>query len=578
MTKLCEMNSSHSYQPANQELGQTTKESTDAFSKNDSDSDSSASTSSISTVNSNAVFDNVNAFRYNNGFSHGNMGYKPKKSYQYTPGKQDHHKFQRFYNKSPRTAKLSVKSEEYLTSSMISLYQSLLPTPEDGQRRAALIDKLQKMLEQEWPEKYIKVHMFGSSANSLSTLTSDVDICIVTDHEELRNVYTLANCMRKNGMQNIYCIAGAKVPIVRMWDPELRLACDMNVNNPIALRNTELVKAYVALDPRVRPLIMIIKRWTKRRVLNDAGVGGTLSTYTWVNIIVNFLQMRSPPILPVLHRMPDKSSSESCIINGVDTTFNEDVASLKDFGSANKETLGELLFSFFKLFAHEFNYGRHVISVRNGCYLFKAEKGWHFGRNFRAFCIEEPFNPDRNLGNSADECSIEGIRQEFKRAFDILLERRDLNLMCQRYSVPPKNHSFDYSKCKSEQAQAKIMNNPGKWSWSYPPNLQVSNTHSRTHETNTHSERHRHENHDKSQPPPLKPAPFYHGQYNLSWDPSRVSNAASSHEEVVGSQVLVVETLQTPNPTNFTHNNKQPFITHSMIKPRSDLPAVGAAH
>lgn len=64
----------------------------------------------------------------------------------------------------------------------------------------------------------------------------------------------------------------AKVPIVKIWDPELQLACDINVNNPLALENTRMIKTYVLIDERVRPLAMIIKHWTKRRILNDAGM------------------------------------------------------------------------------------------------------------------------------------------------------------------------------------------------------------------------------------------------------------------------------------------------------------------
>lgn len=67
------------------------------------------------------------------------------------------------------------------------------------------------------------------------------------------------------------CISRAKVPIVKIWDPELKLACDMNVNNTLALENTRMVRTYVEIDDRVRPLAMIIKYWTKRRIVNDAG-------------------------------------------------------------------------------------------------------------------------------------------------------------------------------------------------------------------------------------------------------------------------------------------------------------------
>lgn len=76
-----------------------------------------------------------------------------------------------------------------------------------------------------------------------------------------------------DGMEKVICVSTAKVPIVKIWDPELRLACDMNVNNTLALENTRMIKTYVQIDDRVRPLAMIIKYWTKRRAVNDAGRG-----------------------------------------------------------------------------------------------------------------------------------------------------------------------------------------------------------------------------------------------------------------------------------------------------------------
>ena len=75
-----------------------------------------------------------------------------------------------------------------------------------------------------------------------------------------------------DGMERVVCVPHAKVPIVKFWDPELQLACDMNVNNTLALENTRMIKIYVEIDERVRPLAMIVKQWTKRRILNDAGM------------------------------------------------------------------------------------------------------------------------------------------------------------------------------------------------------------------------------------------------------------------------------------------------------------------
>jgi DNA polymerase sigma len=76
----------------------------------------------------------------------------------------------------------------------------------------------------------------------------------------------------KDGMERVVCVSHAKVPIVKIWDPDLKLACDMNVNNTLALGNTRMIRTYVDIDERMRPLAMIIKYWTKRRVLNDAGM------------------------------------------------------------------------------------------------------------------------------------------------------------------------------------------------------------------------------------------------------------------------------------------------------------------
>jgi DNA polymerase sigma len=74
-----------------------------------------------------------------------------------------------------------------------------------------------------------------------------------------------------DGMEKVVCIPQAKVRIVKIWDPVLKLSCDMNVNNTPALENTRMIKTYIQIDERVRPLAMIIKHWTKQRILNDAG-------------------------------------------------------------------------------------------------------------------------------------------------------------------------------------------------------------------------------------------------------------------------------------------------------------------
>ena len=53
----------------------------------------------------------------------------------------------------------------------------------------------------------------------------------------------------------------------------------------------------------------------------------------------------------------------------------------------------------------------------------KEGKKWHLMQNNR-LCVEEPFNTDRNLGNTADDTSFRGIHLELRRAFDLIKEAK----------------------------------------------------------------------------------------------------------------------------------------------------------
>ncbi|KAJ3030140.1 hypothetical protein HDV00_009094 [Rhizophlyctis rosea] len=349
---------------------------------------------------------------------------------------------------------LSQDQEERLTFQINDLYQNLQPSSDSSDIRSHFLAKIQRILDTEWPGKRIVAHLFGSSVNGLGTIQSDVDICLTTPWDDrvqgVANMHVLASALRKHGMQKIYTVAKAKVPICKFYDPDL-VNCDINVNNTIALRNTQMIKMYVEIDPRVRPLMMVIKHWTRRRVLNDAAKGGTLSSYCWVMMVLNFLQMRQPPILPCLHemyfaRLRRDENVERLVVDGVDCSFHDDINTVRGFGVRNHETLGTLFYAFFRRYAVEFDYEKNVVSVRHGRYLTKEEKGWNVDveRMCRFLCVEEPFNPQRNLANSADGVSVAGMRKEFERALDRLAKGASLEEVCEQYRFPQYSHRGSY--------------------------------------------------------------------------------------------------------------------------------------
>ncbi|KAF1967802.1 hypothetical protein BU23DRAFT_285368 [Bimuria novae-zelandiae CBS 107.79] len=335
---------------------------------------------------------------------------------------------------------LDPHEDDKLSGDMRELYDRLQPTKENTQRRDQFVKKLQSILETEFPGNDFKVHVFGSSGNQLYTSESDVDVCIQTPMTRLEEMHPLAEALAKNGMEKVVCIPQAKVRIVKVWDPVLKLACDMNVNNTLALENTRMIKTYIQIDERVRPLAMIIKHWTKQRILNDAALGGTISSYTWICMIINFLQTRDPPILPTLHKLAHRAIDKATGKRS-QSEFADDLEALKGFGKKNTESLGQLLFHFFRHYGHEVDYEKYVVSVRQGRLLTREEKNWHrAGLQKEArnrLCVEEPFNTDRNLGNSADEFAWRGIHLEIRRAFDYLADGQKLGAACEQFEFPP---------------------------------------------------------------------------------------------------------------------------------------------
>ena len=209
-------------------------------------------------------------------------------------------------------------------------------------------------------------------------------------------------------MKSVKCVHAKGVPIVKIWDPEFRMSCDLNVNNHLALVNTKLVKTYMEIDERARILAMAVKFWTKRRMLNEAS-GGGLSSYTWTLLVINFLQTCEPPILPGIELQGSDGRTK--------LGFEKDAEQYMNFGQANKSSAGSLLFQFFRSMGYQIDYDSAVLSVRAGKRLTKSDKQWEFLVNQR-LCCEEPFNTARNLGNTADEFSFRGIHVEIRKAFE----------------------------------------------------------------------------------------------------------------------------------------------------------------
>ncbi|KAL8111388.1 hypothetical protein AgCh_019198 [Apium graveolens] len=182
----------------------------------------------------------------------------------------------------------------------LEIYESLIPSEEEKAKQKQLMALLEKHVNKEWPDA--RLYLYGSCANSFGFKNSDIDVCLAIDDADVNKsevLLKLADILQSDNLQNVQALTRARVPIVKLMDPVTGISGDICVNNLLAVINTKLLRDYALIDERLRQLAFIIKHWAKSRGVNET-YQGTLSSYAYVLMCINFLQQRRPAILPCL--------------------------------------------------------------------------------------------------------------------------------------------------------------------------------------------------------------------------------------------------------------------------------------
>ena len=239
------------------------------------------------------------------------------------------------------------------------------------------------------------------------------------------------------------------------------IQCDINFSNFLALHNTLLLRCYSHCDPRIRPMIIFVKAWAKKRKINSPYYG-TLSSYGYVLMVLHYVvNVASPPLAPNLQIAwkvaPDESLEENeckgCNVKFWRSEKEIRIAANRGLLTTNRQSLGSLLRGFFQYFAqegteflrdrqflgHGFSWSYNVLSLRTyGGLLTKQEKGWTgartetieptmMGQELKEikhrylFAIEDPFEVDHNVARPVAHHGIVAIRDEFRRAHRLIL-------------------------------------------------------------------------------------------------------------------------------------------------------------
>ncbi|KAF7979337.1 hypothetical protein HWV62_42757 [Athelia sp. TMB] len=277
-----------------------------------------------------------------------------------------------------------------LTAPSASMHRSTVV----GNRRHTLA-RVQEAVSWRYGDTYT-VQMFGSAAYGVCDAKSDLDLVIVDPsmpfgwapgaeprRKEIYNIRHLANTLRKAGFIAVIPVP-ATVPIVKFRDPATGLACDINVNERLGLRNTRLIGTYMALVPLLRPLVAYLKRWARLHELNSPagglGTGPTFSSYALVLMTIAFLQARG--LAPNLQEGVDTHKRSFFWIKekrrrGADagqtrceTSYHRGDEWVKS--SYQHKEFRDAVIQWFRYWAQEHDYSGVVANIRQGGFISKV--------------------------------------------------------------------------------------------------------------------------------------------------------------------------------------------------------------
>lgn len=373
-----------------------------------------------------------------------------------------------------------------MTASMHTLYErDLSPNADFYRNREEIRLSVEQIVHKSFPVG-THVAIFGSSANGFGSAYSDLDLCLqlpTTTTKKDQNYQELLNQLavdfEQAGMRNVNTSRlSARIPIIMFYYPRVGggeydekdastyVACEISMQNSLAVLNTSLLMTYSSIDPRVRVLASIIKLWAKNRDINNPS-SHTLSTYGYILLMLHFLiQFKSSTVTPnrqknedvailpnlqwidpfhksgINHQrkfqmLPYKPNQNKFLMRhptmpdyNVNTYFCRpgDTQSLRiiqqHYTGNNRTSVGILLASFFRYYAYEFDYKKHVVSLNyspsNTSHIMEKENkgeldGWKIHNT--PLAIEDPFETFYDVAHVLKLSSFHRIRREFAIAY-----------------------------------------------------------------------------------------------------------------------------------------------------------------
>lgn len=170
-------------------------------------------------------------------------------------------------------------------------------------------------------------------------------------------------------MNNIFAeivpILKAKTPIIKFYHIPTKISCDISFRNDYGVHNGNLIKYYLSLDARVKPLITIIKYWARQCKISGCG---KISNYALIMLVIFYLQQTEPKVLPSVMDLQE-TCTIPIIVNGWQVNIDQN-ATLPQ--CTNTGDIPNLLLGFFQYYIN-FQFKTNIVCPWDGLLHTKEE-------------------------------------------------------------------------------------------------------------------------------------------------------------------------------------------------------------
>ncbi|ODN01267.1 Speckle targeted PIP5K1A-regulated poly(A) polymerase [Orchesella cincta] len=261
-------------------------------------------------------------------------GMKPKK--QKIPTQELYRRFS--------SLQLTMQLQEFLAAQTLSSEELIL-------RWQFMLDMLY-ILRGHYPK--CELYAFGSILTGLGDFSSDIDVYVdltgessspsrdaskkLTSQQALelaKRILSKSLCphLKTRFVKNVIAIRSARIPIIKLTHAVTFVNCDISFENRLSVQNSKLMTLCIKLDPRVFPLMVLIRFWGKFHQITGSSL---IKNYALMLLVLVYLVKAQvlPPItllqkLKAMERQRNGQAENPDEIEGWNASFCENLEMIK---------------------------------------------------------------------------------------------------------------------------------------------------------------------------------------------------------------------------------------------------------